>query len=143
MYIDIHDIHVVCPAAIFKFVRGKDAAGIESRGASWVSADSPGTPHSTSIKLTSHPKGFCPDELLDPSVLDDKSKITNSCVSMDCGAPGEGCELKFGEGCRKSKKTCVDLISDKPYRPLCLSFPHTFKLNMGSACIANIRVEDQ
>ena len=121
----------------------QDAAGIESRGASWVSADSPGTPHSTSIKLTSHPKGFCPDELLDPSVLDDKSKITNSCVSMDCGAPGEGCELKFGEGCRKPKKTCVDLISDKPYRPLCLNFPHTFKLNMGSACIANIRVEDQ
>ena len=72
-----------------------------------------------------------------------KSKITNSCVSMDCGAPGEGCELKFGKGCRKPKKTCIEMISDVPYRAICLNFPHTFKLNMGSGCIANIRVEDQ
>jgi len=129
------------PAAIFKFARGKDVVGVESMMASWVSVDPPGTAHSTKLKLSSHPKGFCNDDLLDASLLKDKSKMENSCVKLDCPKTGE-CMLIFSDACKGAKKTYVDLLTDANYGPIGRNHAQRLKLTAATACIENVRLED-
>jgi hypothetical protein len=69
---------------IFKFARGIDAAGIESKGASWVKVDKPGTKQNDAVSLPIDTQGFCSDSLLDASMLKDKRKKEASCVSLTC-----------------------------------------------------------
>ena len=124
---------------IFKYARGKDCLGIESIGASWLTADPPGKAPSKSLKVDSgsNPEGFCPDSLLSENLLaNDKFKVKHSCVSLKCYSAG--CNLKFTWDCNILKRTYVDIVSDSAADTISTWFPKEVWIKSASACIQNV-----
>ena len=139
------------PANLFKYVRGTNAAGIESMGASWLVADPPGSTHSTKLTLlgngNSNPFGFCSDDLLNQNVLSDRSKMTKSCVTLTCPHTDKPvCQLYFKRSCSTNRKkaTVVTIVADGQIQQT-LSFPSNTKVSLATkqACIENIFTEDR
>ena len=132
------------PAAIFKFARGKDAAGIESNNVAWLSVSPPGVENVPDLKLITKANGFCPDSLLHESLLADPTKVENACVSLKCDGKGE-CKVIWGPTCPKvnTEATVVNLVSDANWNNNLWSFgERTFDLKMNTGCISNIYTAD-
>jgi hypothetical protein len=124
---------------ILKIARGKNLLGIESDGASWLTADPPGKAPSKSLQVGSgsNPEGFCPDSLLNENLLaNDKFKVKHSCVSLKCYSAG--CNLKFTWDCNLFKRTYVDIISDSEADTLSTLWPKEIWIKTASACIQNV-----
>ena len=132
------------PAAIFKFARGKDAAGIESNNVAWLSVSPPGVKNVPDLKLTTRANGFCPDSLLHESLLADPTKVENACVSLKCDGKGE-CEVTWGPTCPKvdTETTTVNIISDSKYGDISKYGHKVITLDTETACIANVYTEDR
>jgi len=132
------------PAMIVKFKRGSNVGQIESRGASWVTADAPGVEHKADIALNTNTKGFCNDINLHESIKKDRSIMTNSCLSIKCNDvsdPVAKCTLQFRCKGIKTKKTCVQMLADVPYY-MTKTYCYAGNVNLGvktkTACIQNI-----
>ena len=132
------------PAAIFKFARGKDAAGIESNNVAWLSVSPPGVENVPDLKLITKANGFCPDSLLHESLLADPTKVENACVSLKCDGKGE-CKVIWGPTCPKesTEATTVILVSDNNYGDVWAYGQKTTLLDAQTACIANVYTEDR